>query len=791
MKKDSSPISSDVMLERQADLLAGRVKPSTETDNIWLKEMNEILSAGGFISVPTDLPNPISRDEARWHLTLDDESEAKALPKQRVRFDWYGRDGDLDGQVQDGTPFERRSRSNSHNAIGHNRRLVQRLRLRDLPFPFTPPSVPADKPPVAATPEEKSLFGSARRLMGRTRLGGRGRRALRPGKFNPNAIDGNSDGTVQDGTRFERPATARTSSATGAADTPRVEAAKRPSQPKLPPRPHRSSKPNLNRWASDYADIVPEGHFERRYDEELLRDRAATREALQAEREARLRNANASSTTPLRMLAPSESKKKKKPVGNPNKNATPKVKPFNSLSARDDVGSFNDVSSQDLADLRAAVRSGDLERISELLREITPFGGHRSPTDGAHPAILDLMAKNTSMVEKKYGKLETVEEYEAALRQAFPNAVVGLREMAMTMDSAAVDVDNPSFPAGADENFRFRSPDIFGKLKKELGSDRKAKIALDAATKQTTYTLLALAEENPEIAKKLRYVGFTDGEELEGIAAFVTGVPLDGQSFGLFVNPVATGIEAVREYTPDEVAKLDQAYADWITSRDKYNPKLPPESTLTGLVADSNPEASVVATILHEWGHVTGMDRIESIVNNEIGQNIDFQELAFNDWNQMERLQLARDILASNISEDAKRMALATLEFGEDFLPAMQDTARELAGRLSDLAERMRALGMTVPSNLDQMPLQQRINLAMQLVQREVTSIIYNGIIGSLAFSRERTDASWRNRMLGQYANMSPEESAAELYLATRLGLDLTSFVDKAKDPTIYERLGK
>jgi len=66
-----------------------------------------------------------------------DAAELKA-----ARRDRFARDGDLDGQIQDGTLFERRSRTLSHRAIGRRRAAELRrryLRLRDLPEPSAVP----------------------------------------------------------------------------------------------------------------------------------------------------------------------------------------------------------------------------------------------------------------------------------------------------------------------------------------------------------------------------------------------------------------------------------------------------------------------------------------------------------------------------------------------------------------------------------------------------------------------------------------------------------------------------
>ena len=75
-----------------------------------------------------------------------DATELKA-----ARRDRFARDGDLDGQVQDGTPYQRPSRTLSHRAIGRRRAAELRrryLRLRDLPEPsLVPDEVTEDEMP--------------------------------------------------------------------------------------------------------------------------------------------------------------------------------------------------------------------------------------------------------------------------------------------------------------------------------------------------------------------------------------------------------------------------------------------------------------------------------------------------------------------------------------------------------------------------------------------------------------------------------------------------------------------
>ena len=89
-------------------------------------------------------------DEPRVYLAFDAEGNVK-------QFDWYGRDGDLDGDVQDGTPWQRRSRSIAHLRIGKNpKKRPLRFRIRDLPFPFPAEGTVPKKSPTDPIPDEVS-----------------------------------------------------------------------------------------------------------------------------------------------------------------------------------------------------------------------------------------------------------------------------------------------------------------------------------------------------------------------------------------------------------------------------------------------------------------------------------------------------------------------------------------------------------------------------------------------------------------------------------------------------------
>ena len=79
--------------------------------------------------------------------------------EKAARFDRFARDGDLDGSIQDGTKYERRSRTLSHRAIGRRRDAELRrryLRLRDLPDPSAVPEefLTEEEPPKPKLPRK-------------------------------------------------------------------------------------------------------------------------------------------------------------------------------------------------------------------------------------------------------------------------------------------------------------------------------------------------------------------------------------------------------------------------------------------------------------------------------------------------------------------------------------------------------------------------------------------------------------------------------------------------------------
>lgn len=82
-----------------------------------------------------------------WARGLVGRDEKAAKPKLPPGFDFYARDGDLDGLVQDGTPAQRQSRTLTHRTIGRRRAgKPKRVRLRDLPFPYAPDELPVEPP---------------------------------------------------------------------------------------------------------------------------------------------------------------------------------------------------------------------------------------------------------------------------------------------------------------------------------------------------------------------------------------------------------------------------------------------------------------------------------------------------------------------------------------------------------------------------------------------------------------------------------------------------------------------
>lgn len=97
----------------------------------------------------------VLRNESRVYLTFDGEGNAK-------RFDWFSRDGDLDGDVQDGTPWHRRSRSIAHLRIGKTpSRRPRRMRLRDLPFPLAGGATDVPEEPSPKELAKKDIFGGS------------------------------------------------------------------------------------------------------------------------------------------------------------------------------------------------------------------------------------------------------------------------------------------------------------------------------------------------------------------------------------------------------------------------------------------------------------------------------------------------------------------------------------------------------------------------------------------------------------------------------------------------------
>lgn len=683
MKPDSSPISSQAMINRMTALIAGEVQPETETDRLWMQEMNEIIAAGGEIAVPTDLPDPMPKAEAAWHLDLSDDAVRSKSAVRRVRFDWYGRDGDLDGDVQDGTPFQRRSRSNSHNAIGRRRRkLIQRLRLRDMPFPFVPEAPPANMPPVAAArPEEKGLLSIGQRM---------GRRAKRSARFNPDAIDGNSDGTVQDGTVFERPAT---------------------------PRPDRM--------------------------------RTSLRKPI---------------------FASGSGKKKAKP-------STVATPPFTAWGARNTFRPPRDLGNESrFQQVVGAVKKYDFKTLSEFLGLYGPFGGHRSKQDGAHPAIAGVVADLHKRAEK-HGPLDTYEQMEKALQKAYPNAEIGLH--------SSLELGGDFDRVAASESFRVDPYDHVKKIVAEMKMSREdAEAALLETTRSYTKTMLSLAEDYPEMVQSLSYVGMMSFNKKEATLAFVAGDQRQPGKFVMAFSPV----DVIR------VSRLDPDQSE-LSERDYYllaigsGAKMPKDleelaaTSISSIVSDSDVDALIAATMIHEFGHLAGDHISARDVVPDLGGIQGIEELLFDTPETFD--------LTTKFGPDIIDMAEGIRAAGIDHRSSIDKAANKLAKNPVDLRKRLLRMGITPPANLEKLPLDEREKWAQKVLRASLISMIIGGIAFHIEDNDQRTIVNPVNRALGTYGLTNIEEAAAEIFLASRLGLRLVDMVDVKKDPFIEQRVNQ
>ena len=103
----------------------------------------------------------------------------------RKQFDYFGRDADLDGRVQDGTPWERRSRTLSHLSLRRTLKLPnRRSRLRDMDYLWSRLAERRDEVPgTTNSPQQlaKFLDATTERLSQKRLLGlGAQEKAARP-----------------------------------------------------------------------------------------------------------------------------------------------------------------------------------------------------------------------------------------------------------------------------------------------------------------------------------------------------------------------------------------------------------------------------------------------------------------------------------------------------------------------------------------------------------------------------------------------------------------------------------
>ena len=761
--RDSSPVSSQAMISRMTDLIAGNVQPETGTDQMWLDEMNQIADEGGFVSVPTDIPDPMTDEEFDWNLADTDVAEKALRPPPH--FDWYGRDADMDGIVQEGTPFERASRSNSANVIKRRRR-IHRMRLRDMPFPFEPSPPPTNNTPAAAapptalnpvpaaipdkpltpvpisTPEVKSLLATIG-----NRINNR-RRRFRPAVFNPDAIDGNSDGTVQDGTAFERPATPHVASAV----TEAVTAAK-PAEWEKPWRghpqsPRRPRPPERWRPAADWAEAFPEGFFE-----------GPSRRALR------------SSGARRSIVGAAKEKLKKTPAPEP-------TTPFVAIGRFDGVRSPRFLGSESKLDaIRGSYRKADLQTISEFVKANAPFGGHRSKHDGPHPAAKTLVEAMHKSADKRFGPLDTLDQMHAALQKAFPNAQIGIGH--------ALDNGTKFEKVAANESFRIEQHDHVKRIIAEFKVDRaEAQKMYEDFTRSYTKSMLALGSNHPEMVKDLTYVGFMGYNPKETILAFVAPDQRTPGKFVMATNPIALMHQGMQDPHPHELSSGD-AYLVGIASG-AIVPKNVRElgaTSISSIVSDSDLDTWVAATMIHEFGHLAGDHIVAQRVVPELGGEANIRKILFGD-------SVRDHVPPTKISPEAAHVMKTIIK---EYRPIAQSPyevgSMRLARNPEDLKKRLIRMGVTPPPNLEKLSVDQRLEWAKEVLATAITSTIIGEMPGMIKEQGQRTFENPAIRTLGTYGLTNIEEAAAESFLASYLGLKLDDIVDTSKDPFMRARV--
>lgn len=412
-------------------------------------------------------------------------------------------------------------------------------------------------------------------------------------------------------------------------------------------------------------------------------------------------------------------------------------------------------------------RAEALKKLRDYGAKWFPFGLHRGPEDGPHPAAQQMVERYSSLAEK-YGELKTVDQMESALRKAFPGADVSL---VAGFRYEGIEEGNIR------KRTRFRSDDVVKALvdRHGLSAEEAAKVREEILRHYTT-TLLGLREEYPDTAKRLRSIGLIHSDENRDESAYLMQSEFDPTQNNLMLNPLQVYAGYLASKDTEQMATWDLvAMLNLVSSQNPSGPNL------GTIVSDSDLAAHTATTITHEWGHLRGSEHVEKALTNLGLGPEELRKILFADGD----VPTVQDLIAKGLTPSQASEIRKLVKPYRSFKKPANKMVEALAKDKHLLWKRLKESGKKIDEDaVKSMSESERLALAAPLIQNQLLGTVMFDLHDALAqFGNFRDrDENPMIRMIGNYASSHPEEAAAEGFLAAAMGLDTTTVISPTDD---------
>ena len=404
-----------------------------------------------------------------------------------------------------------------------------------------------------------------------------------------------------------------------------------------------------------------------------------------------------------------------------------------------------------------------LDHFDARIKKVGGVGRPRGLADGPLPEAHTQRLIIKKKVEKKYGKIESVEDMESALKKAFPQAHVDLFKLyKFGRDTKGPTGRIQGADLGGEEGFF----NTFG----------ENSVGTMEALRGLTYGLLWKSMDDPENARRLGSIEMVRNSSFH--AAVGTGLvqPVDAPA-AMWLSPEAIYLETQLLWGDDStlgVIQQSAKVAEAMENRDRIKGTDAANIGVTSALADSDIELYGMSIASHEWGHLAGAAVARDSIDDAV---IDQMQ----EW------------VKTGVISDAKGAPMSMAEM-DGLTSSLKMSVAKLVGPVAKDPEAARkakeffaTLGFSGVNPAD--PAQVSA-VYRALAVRQAFGIMIN----HRAYSERQSISpkDWKKMDgISPYANYNAEEAIAELFAITEIAPDLAAamFPGAYNLPEVKKRL--